>query len=44
MSGNYPTAGCQSPERLPDTERLEYQWKSIDWKKAEAEVITPAIK
>ncbi len=38
MNGNYSTTGRKSPERLPDAERLEYQWKSIDWKKAEAEV------
>ena len=28
----------QSSERLPDTATLEFQWKAIDWKKAEAEV------
>ena len=38
MNGNCSTAGCNSPERLPDTGRLERQWKEIDWKKAETEV------
>lgn len=38
MNGNCSTTGPKSPERLPDTDRLEYQWKLIDWKKAEAEV------
>ena len=38
MNGNCSTAGCKSPERLPDAAALERQWKSIDWKKAEAEV------
>ena len=38
MNGNCSTTGLKGPERLPDTDRLEYQWKSIDWKKAEAEV------
>ena len=38
MNGNTSTAGCKSPERLPDTAALEHQWKTIDWKKAEAEV------
>lgn len=38
MNGNCSTTGPQSPERLPDAEKLEYQWKSIDWKKAETEV------
>ncbi len=39
MNGNCSTTGCKSPERLPDVDRLTYQWKSIDWKKAESEVI-----
>ena len=38
MNGNCSTTGCKSPERLPDAAALEHQWKSIDWKKAEAEV------
>ena len=38
MNGNRSTTGLNGPERLPDTDRLDYQWKSIDWKKAEAEV------
>ena len=38
MNGNWSTTGRNSPERLPDTVQLEHQWKSIDWKKAEAEV------
>ena len=38
MNGNCSTTGRKSPERLPDAVRLEHQWKSIDWKKAEAEV------
>ena len=38
MNGNGSTTGHKSPERLPDAAALEYQWKSIDWKKAEAEV------
>ena len=38
MNGNCSTTGRNSPESLPDTVQLEHQWKSIDWKKAEAEV------
>ena len=38
MNGNCSMTGCQSPERLPDAASLECQWKSIDWKKAEADV------
>ena len=38
MNGNCSTTGRNSPERLPDADRLERQWKAIDWKKAEAEV------
>lgn len=38
MNGNCSTTGRKSPERLPDAVRLEHQWKSIDWKKAETEV------
>ena len=38
MNGNCSTTGRKNPERLPDAAALERQWKSIDWKKAEAEV------
>lgn len=38
MSGNCSTTGRKNSERLPDAATLETQWKSIDWKKAEAEV------
>ena len=38
MNGNHSTAGYKNPEKLPDAESLEYQWKTMDWKKAEAEV------
>ncbi|MBM6725392.1 group II intron reverse transcriptase/maturase [Pseudoflavonifractor phocaeensis] len=38
MNGNCSTTGYKSPERLPDAATLECQWKSIDWKKAKAEV------
>ncbi len=38
MNGNRSTTGRKSPEKLPDTAELECQWKSIDWKKAEAVV------
>ena len=38
MNGNTSTAGCKNPERLPDAATLERQWKTIDWKKAEAVV------
>ena len=38
MNGNCSTTGLKSSERLPDADRLENQWKSIDWKKAETEV------
>ena len=38
MNGNCSTTGCKNPERLPDAAALEQQWKSIDWKKAEADV------
>ena len=38
MSGNRSTTGRKGPERLPDADQLEHQWKSIDWKKTEAEV------
>ena len=38
MNGNTSTAGCKNPERLPDAAELERQWKTIDWKKAEAVV------
>ena len=38
MNGNCSTTGRNRPERLPDAVELEVQWKSIDWKKAEAEV------
>jgi RNA-directed DNA polymerase len=36
MNGNYSTTA--RAERLSDKEKLEFQWKSIDWKKAENEV------
>ncbi len=36
MNGNCSTTA--QAERLSDKERLEFQWKSIDWKKAEKEV------
>ena len=36
MNGN--TSTTAKAERLSDTERLKQQWKTIDWKKAEAEV------
>lgn len=36
MNGNCSTTA--QAERLSDKERLEFQWKSIDWKKAENEV------
>lgn len=38
MNGNCSTTGLKNSERLPDTDKLEYQWKTIDWKKAESEV------
>lgn len=38
MSGNCSMTGRKNSERLPDAATLETQWKSIDWKKAEAEV------
>lgn len=38
MNGKHSTTGCKSPEKLPDAETLEYQWKTMNWKKAEAEV------
>ena len=38
MNGNNSMTKYQSSERLPDTATLEFQWKAIDWKKAEAEV------
>ena len=38
MNGNCSTTGRKNSERLPDAATLETQWKSIDWKKAEAEV------
>ena len=44
MNGNCSTTGRNSPERLPDTVQLEHQWKSIDWKKAEAEVSRPQAR
>lgn len=36
MKGNYSTA--EKSERLPDKTKLEKQWNSMDWKKAESEV------
>ena len=38
MNGSCSTTGHKTPERLPDTETLERQWKSINWRKAETEV------
>jgi RNA-directed DNA polymerase len=36
MNGNYSMTA--EAERLSDKEKLEFQWKTIDWKKAESEV------
>lgn len=36
MNGNYSTTA--KAERLSDKEKLEFQWKTIDWKTAENEV------
>ena len=36
MNDNYSTTA--KAERLSDTQQLEQQWKTIDWKKAEQEV------
>lgn len=36
MNDNYSTTA--QAERLSNKEKLEFQWKSIDWKKAESEV------
>ena len=33
MNGNYSTTA--KAERLSDSKTLEFQWKSIDWNKAE---------
>ena len=38
MNGNTSTAGVQTPERLSDAARRAFEWKSIDWNRAEAEV------
>lgn len=38
MNGSCSTTRRKSLERLPDAAQLETQWKSINWKKAEAEV------
>lgn len=38
MNDNYSTTESKSPERLSNTAMLENQWKSIDWKRAEATV------
>lgn len=38
MNGNCSTTEAKTSERLSDSKRLEFQWKSIDWKKAEVEV------
>jgi len=38
MNGNCSTTEHNSSERLPDAKTLEFQWKNIDWKKAEIEV------
>ena len=36
MKGNNSTTA--KAERLPNNKELSYQWKTIDWKKAEKEV------
>ena len=38
MNDNCSTTGVKTSERLSDSKQLEFQWKSINWKKAEAEV------
>ena len=38
MNGSYSTTEAKASERLSDSKQLEFQWKAIDWKKAEAEV------
>ena len=38
MNGNCSTTERKNSERLPDTAALDRQWKTIDWKKAEAVV------
>lgn len=38
MNGNYSTTGGNASERLSDSRQLAFQWKSINWKKAEIEV------
>jgi RNA-directed DNA polymerase len=38
MNGNCSTTGHKRPERLPNAAELAFQWKNVDWKKAEAEV------
>lgn len=38
MNGNNSMTEYKTSERLPDTAMLAQQWKSIDWKQAEAEV------
>ena len=36
MNGKHSTTA--KAEKLPNAKKLEYQWKHIDWKKAEYEV------
>ncbi len=38
MNGRHSTAEHKSSEKLPDSKTLEYQWKHIDWNRAEIEV------
>lgn len=38
MNDNYSTTEAKTSERLSNSKQLEFQWKSIDWKKAETEV------
>ena len=38
MNDNNSTAEAKTSERLSNNKQLEFQWKSIDWKKAENEV------
>lgn len=38
MNGNNSMTEGKTSERLSDNKQLEFQWKTIDWKKAEKEV------
>jgi len=38
MNDNYSTTEGNASERLSDSRQLAFQWKSINWKKAEIEV------